>query len=220
MYSCCIFDLDGTLLNTLKSLQNSVNATMAHFNLGPVDSAHIKQFVGDGYKKLVERALIYCGDKELLHYEEALEIYMKEFYIHSMDEVKPYEGIRELLEYLKAEGVKIAVLSNKPHEKTIFNIVQVFGQSYFDYAAGEREGILRKPDPAGVFMIMEEFGLKAEECLYIGDTSTDMETGLAAGVDTVGVLWGFRDEKELGSCHPRYLVQKPQDIITIVKESK
>ena len=217
MYRCCIFDLDGTLLDTLQSLQNSVNATMAHYHLGPVDAAHMKQFVGDGYQKLVERALIYCGDEELVHYDEALRVYMKEFYLHSMDEVKPYDGIRELLEYLRSEHIKIAVLSNKPHEKTLYNITEVFGDGYFDYAAGERDGVMRKPDPAGVFMIMEELGVKANECLYIGDTSTDMETGLAAGVDTVGVLWGFRDEKELGSYHPQYLVREPRDIIKIVK---
>ena len=217
MYRCCIFDLDGTLLDTLISLQNSVNATLAHYGLGPVDAAHIKQFVGDGYQKLVERALIYCGDEKLVHYDEALKTYMKEFYIHSMDEVKPYEGIVELLQYLKAADIKIAVLSNKPHEKTLFNIAEVFGDTYFDYAAGERSTIMRKPDPAGVFMIMEELGVKADECLYIGDTSTDMETGLAAGVDTVGVLWGFRDEAELGSYQPQYLVRKPQDMISIVR---
>lgn len=220
MYRCCIFDLDGTLLDTLTSLQNSVNATLAHYGLGPVDAAHMKRFVGDGYQKLVERALIYCGDRELVHYEDALKVYMAEFAVHSMDEVKPYAGICEMLAYLKSTDVKIAVLSNKPHEKTIYNLVEVFGEHYFDYAAGEREGIMRKPDPAGVYMIMEELGVKASECLYVGDTSTDMETGIAAGIDTVGVLWGFRDEEELGSYHPRYLVRKPQEIMTIAEGSK
>ena len=220
MYRCCIFDLDGTLLDTLKSLQNSVNATIAHFGFEPIDGDHIKQFVGDGYKKLVERSLIYCGDGELVHYEEALELYMKEFSVHVMDEVGPYPGIPELLEYLKGEQVKIAVLSNKPHEKTLHNIAEIFGADYFDYAAGEREGILRKPDPAGVYMIMEELGVGAEECLYVGDTGTDMETGRNAGVDTIGVLWGFRDEQELGSYHPQYLVREPLEISQIVEQSK
>lgn len=217
MYRCCIFDLDGTLLNTLKSLQNSVNATLAHYNLGPVNEACIKQFVGDGYEMLVERALRYCGDSELAHYEEALVTYMKEFTDHSMDQVQPYDGIAELLDKLKGAGVRIAVLSNKPHEKTVFNITEVFGSDLFDSVAGERREVNRKPDPAGVHMIMEEFNLTADQCLYVGDTSTDMETGSAAGVDTVGVLWGFRGEKELASYDPRYLVREPKEILAIVK---
>lgn len=219
MYRCCIFDLDGTLLNTLKSLQNSVNATLAHYDLGPVNENDIKRFVGDGYEMLVERALRHCGDSGLAHYEDALVTYMKEFTVHSMDDVRPYDGIAELLDNLKEAGIRIAVLSNKPHEKTVFNITEVFGGDLFDSVAGERRGVNRKPDPAGVYMIMEEFGLTADQCLYVGDTSTDMETGSSAGVDTVGVLWGFRGEQELASYHPRYLVREPGEILAIVKGS-
>lgn len=217
MYRCCIFDLDGTLLNTIKSLQNTVNATLARYQLGPVDEDHVRQFVGEGYKLLVERALKYCGDTGLEHYEDALVTYMKEFTVHAMDEVRPYDGITQLLEYLRGADIKLAVLSNKPHEKTVFNITEVFGDGYFDYVAGERQGVNRKPDPEGIYIIMKELGLTASECLYVGDTGTDMETGRAAGVDTVGVLWGFRGEEELASYRPRYLVKAPGEIIEIVR---
>lgn len=220
MYRCCIFDLDGTLLNTLEALTNSVNGMLDHFQLGPIDEAHIKKFVGDGYKVLVERTLKYCGDEKLTHYEEGLKVYMDVFAAHSMDGVKPYDGIPELLEYLKGEDIRIAVLSNKPHEKTVANIIEVFGEGYFDMVAGEQQGVNRKPDPEGVFRIMEQLQVQASECLYIGDTSTDMETGIAAKVDTVGVLWGFRDKVELGSYGPKYLVENPGEMIEIVKQSK
>lgn len=217
MYRCCVFDLDGTLLNTLESLSNSVNAMLKHFELGPVDDAHIKKFVGDGYKKLVERTLAYCRDEELKHYEKALDVYRQEFAVHSMDGVKPYAGIRELLEYLRSADIRMAVLSNKPHEKTVFNIHSVFGEDYFDIVNGEQQGINRKPSPEGLFRILKQLNLKPSECLYVGDTSTDMETGRAAGVDTAGVLWGFRDEAELDSWHPQYLVGEPGEIIGIIK---
>lgn len=217
MYRCCIFDLDGTLLNTLESLKNTVNGTLSHFGLEPLDEAQIRGFVGDGYKMLVERVLKYSKDKDLQYYEPALKIYMSEFAIHYGDEVVPYDGICVLLEYLKSNGIQIAVLSNKPHEMTVANIHEVFGEGYFDLVMGEQTGIKRKPDPEGLHRIMIQLGLRSPECLYIGDTGTDMETGKAAGVDTVGVRWGFRGLAELGFCNPQYLVGCPEEIIEIVK---
>lgn len=219
MYRCCIFDLDGTLLNTIESLQNTMNATLSHFNFNPIDEAHIRKFVGDGYKMLVKRALLYAKDEALLHYEQALKIYMEEFSIHCMDGVMPYDGIHTLLDDLKCRGIRLAVLSNKPHEKTVAGIREIFGDGYFDFVAGEQPGVNRKPDPEGVFRILKQLDFSAEECLYVGDTNTDMETGIAAGVDTVGVLWGFRDEEELASYRPNYLVRTPEEIIEIVMQS-
>lgn len=213
MYRCCIFDLDGTLLNTIGSLTYAVNGMLKHFGYPAVAEAQVKKFVGDGYEKLVERSLKFSGDEELLHYKEALTVYMKVFKANALHEVKPYDGIMELLEALKARGFKAAVLSNKPDAQTIENIEAVFGKGYFDFVAGERTGIRRKPDPAGVFQILEMFGERAEHCLYFGDTSTDMETGLGAGVTTVGVTWGFRDRKELEAFHPEYVIDHPREVL-------
>lgn len=213
MIRCCIFDLDGTLLNTLKALTLTTNLVMKHFGYGEVDEAHIKKFVGDGYKLLMERALRYCGDEKLEHYEESLILYTKLFAEHSMFEVRPYDGIPELLEQLKERGIMIAVLSNKPHARTVENIESVFGKGYFDYVAGEQPGIPKKPDPAGVVKILKQLGVKPEECLYFGDTNTDMETGLGAGLTTAGVTWGFRDRKELESFHPQYVIDHPGEVL-------
>lgn len=214
MIRCCIFDLDGTLLNTLKALTLTTNLVMKHFGYGEVDEEHIKKFVGDGYKLLMERALRYCGDEKLEHYEESLTVYTELFAKNSMYEVKPYDGIWELLKQLKAQGIRIAVLSNKPHPRTVENIETVFGKGYFDFIAGEQPGIPRKPDPAGVRRILEQLKVKPEECLYFGDTNTDMQTGLGAGLTTVGVAWGFRSREELEAFHPQYVIDHPGQVFS------
>ncbi len=212
MIRCCIFDLDGTLLNTLKALTYTTNLTMERFGYGAIDEAHIRQFVGDGYKLLMERALRYCGDEALVHYEESLELYTELFAKHCMYEVKPYDGIPELLAGLKDRGIRIAVLSNKPHARTVENIEGIFGRGYFDAVAGERPGVPKKPDPAGVRLLLEQLGAAPEECLYFGDTNTDMRTGLGAGLTTVGVAWGFRGRAELEAFHPQYVIDDPREV--------
>lgn len=218
MYKCCIFDLDGTLLDTLTAISYTGNLTFQAFDMEPIEKEDYKFLVGDGAGKLVERALLK-RQVSLDFYDEVLALYQKNFAKHCMYEVKPYEGIPELLEYLKAEGVKIAVLSNKPHPRAVENIETVFGKGYFDYVQGEQETVKRKPDPSGVFQIMNHFGFQREECLYIGDTNTDMQTGKNAGLDTVGVTWGFRPESELQSFEPAYIAHHPTDIRKAV-ESK
>lgn len=217
MYRCCIFDLDGTLINSIYALTRTVNLTLERFGLGPIDDEHTRVFVGDGYQKLLERALTYCGDEKLEHLKEAMEIYNELFKTNCLYRLEAYDGIPELLSYLKEHGIKAAVLSNKAHERTLDNIEAVFGLEQFDLVAGERPGIGRKPDPAGVFQIMETLGVRPEECLYLGDTNTDMKTGQAAGVDTVGVTWGFRDREELEAYHPRYLADTPGEVQKILQ---
>lgn len=220
MYKCCVFDLDGTLVNSIYAIQKSVNETLKAYKLGPITVEDTKIFVGDGYKKLVERALAACGDKELTHYEEAVDRYAEIFKDCCMYRVEAYDGIPQLLEFLKSHGLKVAVLSNKPHPRTIDNVEGVFGKGYFDRVYGEREdmGIRRKPAPDGVWSILEEFGATPKECLYFGDTNTDMETGKQAGVDTVGVTWGFRTRKELEAYSPRLIADHPSQVIGLVKE--
>lgn len=216
MYRCCIFDLDGTLINTLSALTYSTNLTLQEFGLGPVGTDEIKKFVGDGYKNQMRRALEHCGDKEPAHYEAALVSYLANFEKNCMFEVQAYDGIKELLAFLKENGIRIAVLSNKPHERTVENIEGVFGKGYFDIIVGEQAGIEKKPSPEGALMICEELGVEPGECLYLGDTNTDMRTGKAARMDTVGVTWGYRDREELESFHPEYVADGPREVIDII----
>lgn len=220
MYKCCIFDLDGTLLDTLTAISYTTNLTLEAFGLEPIEKEHYKVLVGDGAGKLIERSLLERGDKDLVKYEEALALYQENFAKYCLYEVKPYDGIPELLEYLKSEGIKITVLTNKPHPRAIENIETIFGKGYFDYIQGDTEELKRKPDPSGAFRIMEHFGFSAEECLYMGDTNTDMRTGKNAGLDTIGVTWGFRPESELRAFDPAYIAHHPSDIQKVVESKK
>ncbi|MSS07809.1 HAD family hydrolase [Clostridium sp. WB02_MRS01] len=212
MYQCCIFDLDGTIINTIHSLAYSISLTMEHFGYGPIDEDHTKKFVGDGFKKLVERALIYSGDDNLSHYEEALAFYEDTFEKNCLYKVEPYEGMKELLTFLKGKGIKIGVLTNKGHERAVECVEAVYGKGFFDLITGEGNGVKTKPDPSGAFMTAEYFQAKPSECLYFGDTNTDMRTGINAGMDTAAVTWGFRDRAELEAFHPRYIINHPSEI--------
>ena len=218
MYRLCIFDLDGTLLNTVYALTYVTNLTLDAFGLRHVTPEETKRIVGNGYRMQMKRALVLAGDEKLVHYEASLPIYMENFSKYCLKDVEPYDGIRELLASLKEMGVHVAVLSNKPHDQAIVNIETFFGKGYFDVVRGEQAGTPKKPAPDGAFAICRELGIKQEECLYLGDTNTDMETGLNAGMDTVGVLWGFRDREELEGCHPQYIVAHPSEVAEIVKK--
>lgn len=219
MYKCCIFDLDGTLVDSIKAINHTINLTLSKYNLGPIDEENCKVFVGDGYKKLVERALIHCGDCDLKNYEDALLTYTDYFKIHCMYKVKAYDGIKDLLNYLKNNNIKISVLSNKPHERTIENVEGIFGSEYFDYILGERDNIKRKPSPDGAIIITKKLNVLPKDCLYIGDTNTDMKTGIGANMDTIGVTWGFRSREELESYSPKYIVDYPKEIVDIIEKS-
>ncbi len=212
MYQCCIFDLDGTIINTIHSLAYSISLTMEHFGYGPIDEDHTKKFVGDGFKKLVERALIYSGDDNLSHYEEALAFYEDTFEKNCLYKVEPYEGMKELLTFLKGKGIKIGVLTNKGHERAVECVEAVYGKGFFDLITGEGNGVKTKPDPSGAFMTAEYFQAKPSECLYFGDTNTDMRTGINAGMDTAAVTWGFRERAELEAFQPKYMINHPSEI--------
>lgn len=129
-----------------------------------------------------------------------------------MYQVEPYEGIVELLYMLKENGIRLAVLSNKPHEQTLKVIADSFEEGMFDLVIGQKEEIRRKPAPDGALLIAKEFGVMPQECLYIGDTGTDIQTGNAAGMHSVGVLWGFRDERELREYRAELLAEHPREI--------
>lgn len=220
MYKCCIFDLDGTLVNSIYAIQKSVNLTLEKWGMRPVTVEESKAFVGDGYKKLLERALPACGDTKLEHYEEAVKRYPEIFEGCCMYKVEAYDGIAELLAFLKRHGIDTAVLSNKPHPRTLDNVAGVFGKDCFDLIYGEREdeGIKKKPEPDGVWEIMKELGAGPGEVLYLGDTNTDMRTGRNARVDTVGVTWGFRDRQELEAFGPRFIADHPSEVAQFIKD--
>lgn len=220
MYKVCIFDLDGTLTDTLESLTYSVNETLKELGLKEITDGQCRQFIGDGARALIERALKASGDENLTLTERAMEIYGRIFAANCTYHVKAYDGVLEMLEELRDRGVKTAVLSNKPHQQTIDVVEQVLGTGYFDKICGQREGIARKPSPAGVFEILETLGVMREECLYIGDSDVDMETAKQAEVAAVGVSWGFRLREVLEKAGADYIIDTPHELLELIKGGK
>lgn len=213
MKKAVIFDLDGTLANTIESLTYCGNRALRKYGFREFGDEDYKYFVGDGAATLIQRALAKAGDTEGEHFDEVFAEYKRLFKVDCMYHVCPYDGIVELLQALKEKGVRIAVLSNKPHENTINVVETLFGKGMFDWIQGQKDGIPKKPDPAGVYQIEEGLGLAAEDFLYVGDTGVDMKTGTSAGLFTVGVLWGFRKREELEENHADAIIAEPLELL-------
>lgn len=214
-FHAVIFDLDGTLLDTLEDLGDSMNRMLQRHGwpVHPVSS--YRYFVGNGARKLVERA-IPDGERS----EEAVEQCLREFvehYRHNWDvHTRPYTGIPALLDALYTRGIRMAVLSNKIHAFTMKCVERFLPAEKFEVVAGEKPGIPRKPDPAGAMRIVENMGLSPARILYVGDTAIDMKTGTRAGMVTAGVLWGFRDRKELEDNGADHIIERPEQLAAII----
>ena len=216
MKRAVIFDLDGTLSDTIASIKYCGDRAVGAFGYGPFTEQQYKYFVGDGAANLIRRALAAGGDEELVHFEEAFALYREIFKDYCMYQVHPYEGIPELIAGLKERGLKLAVLSNKPHAESISVVETLFGKGCFDMIQGQKDGVAIKPSPQGVFQILEQFGMDAEDILYLGDTATDMKTGKSAGAFTVGALWGFRDREELMEGGADAIVEHPLQVLELI----
>ena len=212
----CIFDLDGTLTNTLESMTYSVNLTLEEMGLSKITKDQCRLFVGNGARVLMEKSLKVAGDTDASRIEEGMEIYGRIFDRNCTYHVTPYKGIPEMLKALKDKGIHLAVLSNKPDRQTVKVVKAIFGEELFDYAQGQKEGIRRKPEPDGVWYLMEQMHVSKEECLYIGDSEVDAATGRNAGLKTIGVLWGFRDRKTLETAGADDLIDRPDELLQFV----
>lgn len=216
MIRACIFDLDGTLTDTIESLTYSVGETLKEMGLPAITKEQCQSFVGNGAKVLIDKSIRAAGDKEGLRLEEAMEIYGRIFDENCTYHVIPYEGIEKLLEELRKKQVKLAVLSNKPHRQTVKVAATIFGDETFDVAWGQQEGIQRKPSPEGIYAILRELGVEKDECLYVGDSEVDIATGSNAGMQTVSVTWGFRTEEELKSAGAGCLIHRPEELLELL----
>lgn len=214
-FKAVIFDLDGTLLNTIDDLANSMNAVLERSGYPTHGNDSYKYFVGDGLRNLVKRAL-----PENKKDDTSVDLYLAELkteYGKRWDEkTRPYEGIPELLDALTARGLKLAVLSNKVDNMTQLVISRLLSNWHFDIVAGEKAGVPRKPNPAGALKIAEQLAIKPEEILYLGDTNVDMQTAMSAGMYAVGVLWGFRQADELVKGGARILIPKPEVLLDML----
>ena len=220
MYKACIMDIDGTLLDSVESIAHVANKVLSHFHLEPQPVESYKYFAGDGADELMKRALTACGDTQLAYYEEGRSMYRNFFAEDPLFHVKAFEGMTETLAELKKRGVRLGVLSNKPHPAAVKAIEGIYGKECFDMIQGQEEGVPRKPSPKGAFMIADRFGLKYEECMYVGDTDTDMQTGKAADMMTIGVTWGFRDRSELVENHADRIIDHPSELLDIQQENE
>lgn len=218
MYRACIFDLDGTLLDTVESLAHSGNRLLEHFGYPPLPVENYNYYAGEGASMLVRRCLKDAGDVELIHYEEAEPLYRKIFAENPYYHLKHFPGMCETVEKMKQRGILAAVFSNKPHDQAVEVVERMFGAGCFDAIQGQMQGIPRKPAPDGAWKIAGELGVLPGECLYVGDTWTDMETGNKAGMYTVGVTWGFRPEEELREHHAKTIIHRPEDLLSLLEE--
>lgn len=216
MMKACIFDLDGTLVDTLESLTYSVQKTLAEMGLSKITKEQCRQFVGNGARCLIDQAIRAAGDSDGERLDEAMKVYGRIFAKNCTYHVTLYEGIAEMVEALQDRGMKLGVLSNKPHAQTYQIVMELFGEGAFDCISGQQEHIKRKPDPEGVFRILKELDVSPEECLYVGDSEVDIETGKKGDIKTVGVTWGFRTKEELETAGAEHLIHHPMKLLQFI----
>ena len=215
MIKACIFDLDGTLLNTLDTIAHFGNMALEHFGIASIPTKEYKTLVGNGSRVLIERMLSFRG-ADIEKTSEIHQWYKEKYDNDFLHLTTVYDGIIPMIESLKKMGVKTAILSNKDDSTTKKVAEVMLPEGFIDVCLGARKGKPLKPDPESLFEIVEMFGVCRRECLYIGDTATDIETAKNAGVCSIGVLWGFRDENELKSAGADIIVSHPLEIIDFI----
>jgi phosphoglycolate phosphatase len=215
-FDAVIFDLDGTLLDTLEDLGDCMNRVLARAGYAPHATEEYRFFVGDGMLNLVRRVLPPASrDKPTLEKLHAAMI--EEYTQHWSDKTELYPGIASLLDSLSSLGVRRGILSNKTHSFTRAIADHYFKKWRFDPVLGARDGVPRKPDPTAALEICRQWGLRPEEVLYVGDTNTDMQTARRGGLFALGVLWGFRSKEELLENGAQGLIETPQQMLSFFK---
>ncbi len=216
MIRFCIFDLDGTLSNTLDSLYSFCNTALERCGFPRVeDRQAIQYMVGSGVRTLLRRLIAASlGDYTQAQYDALYRVYSELYAADPMHLVKEYDGVRELLQTLCRRGVGLAVFSNKPDAITKRVAASLFPEIPFAVCRGQVDGFPKKPAPEGVWEILKLAGVSKEECLYIGDSDVDMRTGQNAGIQTIGVTWGFRTAEELRAAGATVLIDRPEELLS------
>lgn len=213
-FRAVLFDLDGTLLDTIEDLADSMNAVLDKFGFPVHDIKEYKYFIGDGIANLVRRALPpESRSEETINC--CVDAMRQEYGRRWADKTCPYRGIPELLDGLHARGLKMAVLSNKLDEVTKLVVAKLLPRWKFEFVLGERPLVPKKPNPAAALEIARLMNIRPCEFLYLGDTSIDMKTANAAGMYAVGALWGFREAGELTAGGAKILIENPVDLLAL-----
>ena len=219
MVKAVIFDLDGTISDTLSTIAHYCNVALEYLGYDPIGVDNFKYFAGDGRRMLIHRTLGYYNIDTPQNYEKAKTKYDMEYEKDFIFETKPFEGIIDVLRQLRLAGIKTAVLSNKPD-----NVVQMLTDKMynglFDVCHGKMENIPVKPDPSGAFMTANELGVDPSECVFVGDTDVDIKTAKNSGMKSIGVLWGFRDEKELRQAGADFIISKSCEILEVIFKNR
>lgn len=213
MYKLAVFDMDGTILDTLEDLKDSTNYALEKCGYPTRSYDEVRRFVGNGIRKLIERAVPEGLTVEQI--DRVHEVFTEHYKVHCADKTKAYDGIKPLLEKLRASGVKTAVVSNKA-DYGVQELCKEYFDGLFDYAVGEREGIRRKPAPDAVNEALRVLGMDKSEAVYIGDSDVDFETAKNAELPCISVLWGFRDEEFLREKGATLFVHDPAEIYDII----
>ncbi len=214
MKKAVIFDLDGTLLNTISDLNNTVNLTYKYFGIAKENTKEkTMAMVGHGIKNLVEQMFVDNPSLKEEAYHKFLEIYDKEYYKTTL----PYNGVNDLVDKLTYRGIKVGVNSNKNDIYVKKLIKMHFGKIKEDYVLGKVDGIKVKPDPEGANIIIDKMGVDKKDVLYIGDSPTDIQTAKNAGINFACVTWGFRSEKQLVDAGATRIINEPMEILRVIQ---
>lgn len=216
-----IFDLDGTLADTLPDLVAAVNQALARFDLPARSTTQVRSWIGNGMPMLCRRAMLGTFDvaddavpAELL--ARMIEAVSTHYYSHSLDATRPYPGVPELLDVLTSRGLKLGVLSNKPHAHTVPMVQALFGRWRFAGVEGDRDDGRKKPDPHFALSIVQHMGLQPGQVMLVGDSSTDIHTARNAGLIAVAATWGYRDLPELIDARPDHLIDSPPALLPLL----
>ncbi len=211
-YKAVIFDLDGTLLNTLEDLHDAVNYALEKFGLPLITLEQTRMFVGNGVEKLVERAI---GENNKTLLPQVLACFKEYYSLHSKDKTRPYDGVTELVEKLISLNVKCAIVSNKFDGAVKSLAKEYFGEKFLA-AVGESSLVRKKPAPDSVISVMKELNVSREEAIYIGDSDIDIKTAENSGLECISVLWGFRDKEFLIKNGGKIFAQTPDEVYNII----
>jgi phosphoglycolate phosphatase len=218
-YEGVIFDLDGTLVNSLDDIADSMNKVLKVNGFPSHDTQAYKYFIGNGLRNLVRRALPEQANAEDL-VSKYFDLMMEEYRSHCVNKTRPYEGITELLDELTLRKIKLAVFSNKVDELTKRVVAELLPDYRFEMVIGNCREIPRKPNPMGAMLISKKLRISPQKLTYMGDTGVDMQTARSAGMYAVGVLWGFRTSEELIANGANQLLAHPQDFLRILEVGK
>ena len=214
-FEAVVFDLDGTLLDTLEDIADSANTLLARHHFPTHSVEDYRYFVGDGVPTLVTRILPPEGRNDDI-IKECVQEFRQEYGRNWKVKTKPYDGVAEMLDALSVRHLKMAVLSNKPDDFTRKCVVEFLPRWTFEIVLGLHSGIPPKPDPTGAHRVAEYLSIPPSQILYVGDSAIDMKTAIAAGMYPLGVLWGFRSREELEDNGARALIERPQEILALL----